>query len=72
MNEATWVYRYKYWDEDQQQFKTSRFHYTIEAIKAGLGSVVVESGIKVAVRDMEGDRYSGTGGKVAQDETEPL
>jgi hypothetical protein len=60
VTEFTWVYKYKYWDEDHERFEMSRGYFTLEAIKAGLGSIVLESGIKVRADEVdEGGRYRG-------------
>jgi hypothetical protein len=42
-----WVYKYRYWDVDRQQPGTSVDMYTMEAIRAGLGVPVLESGMRV-------------------------
>jgi hypothetical protein len=43
----SWVYKYRYWDADQHVQAVSRDLFTMEAIRAGLGTVIIESGIKV-------------------------
>jgi hypothetical protein len=43
----TWVYRYRYWDPDRNEIAASADYFTLEAIRAGLGMAIVESGIKV-------------------------
>ena len=43
----SWVYKYRYWDPEKQVQATSRDLFTMEAIRAGLGTVIIESGIKV-------------------------
>ena len=43
----TWVYKYRYWDADSEQQAVSRDMFTMDAIRAGLGTAIVESGTKV-------------------------
>jgi hypothetical protein len=43
----SWVYKYRYWDADRQEQAISNDLFTMEAIRAGLGTVIVESGTKV-------------------------
>jgi hypothetical protein len=42
-----WVYKYRYWDADRQEQAVSRDMFTMEAIRAGLGTAIMESGTKV-------------------------
>lgn len=48
-----WVYRYRYWDPDRNENGVSREYFTIEAIRAGLGIPLIESGMKVRLRDLD-------------------
>jgi hypothetical protein len=43
----TWVYKYRYWDADKQEQAVSRDMFTMDAIRAGLGTAIVESGTRV-------------------------
>ncbi len=43
----TWVYKYRYWDEERGENATSEDLFTLEAIRDGLGVAIIESGIKV-------------------------
>ena len=43
----TWVYKYRYWDADQQQDAVASESFTLDAIRRGLGVPIIESGIKV-------------------------
>jgi hypothetical protein len=43
----SWVYKYRYWDADKQEQAISGDLFTMEAIRAGLGTVIIESGTKV-------------------------
>ena len=43
----TWVYKYRYWDADKQEQVVSRDMFTMDAIRAGLGTAITESGTKV-------------------------
>ena len=43
----SWVYKYRYWDEAKQQQVVSRDLFTMDAIRAGLGTVIIESGTRV-------------------------
>ena len=42
-----WVYKYRYWDPDRNDVASSTGYFTLEAIRAGLGTAIVESGLKV-------------------------
>jgi len=44
----TWVYKYRYWDEDRGENVVSDDAFTLDAIRSGLGVPVIESGIKVS------------------------
>ena len=48
-----WVYRYRYWDEDRNENIMSRDYFTIDAIRAGLGIPLIDSGMKVQLRDLD-------------------
>ena len=52
-----WVYRYVYWDSDERIEKTSRIYATLEVIRLGLGSPVLDSAITVAGDDVAGGIY---------------
>lgn len=43
----TWVYKYQYWDADRQEHAESRDMFTMDAIRAGLGNAIMDSGRKV-------------------------
>ena len=43
----TWVYKYRYWDADRQEQAVSHDMFTMDAIRAGLGTAIVESGTRV-------------------------
>ena len=43
----TWIYKYRYWDADKQEQAISRDMFTMDAIRAGLGTAIIESGTKV-------------------------
>ena len=43
-----WVYRYRYWDAERLQQADSRDMFTMDAIRAGLGNVILQSGKKVS------------------------
>jgi hypothetical protein len=49
----TWVYKYRYWDEDRQENAMSEEAFTMDAIRSGLGVPVVESGQKVRTQDID-------------------
>jgi hypothetical protein len=49
----TWVYKYRYWDPDLGQLSTSPHYFTLEAIRAGLGMAIIESGMKVALAEVD-------------------
>ena len=48
-----WVYKYRFWDPDRNELATSASFFTIEAIRAGLGMPVIESGIKVEIGELD-------------------
>lgn len=49
----TWVYKYRYWDDDRQENAVSDEAFTMDAIRSGLGVPVVESGRKVRSEDVD-------------------
>ena len=49
----TWVYKYRYWDEERQENAVSEDAFTMDAIRSGLGVPVVESGMKVRHQDVD-------------------
>jgi hypothetical protein len=49
----TWVYKYRFWDEDRQANCVSEEMFTLEAIRAGLGVAIIESGRKVRLADVD-------------------
>jgi len=49
----TWVYKYRFWNEDLQQYLTSTQYFTMEAIRSGLGVPIVESGMKVTLDEVD-------------------
>jgi len=49
----TWVYKYRYWDEERQENAVSDEMFTLEAIRSGLGVAIIESGRKVGVNDVD-------------------
>ncbi|HUQ29745.1 MAG TPA: hypothetical protein VM051_14210 [Usitatibacter sp.] len=44
---SIWVYRYRYWDDDRQEQVVSSDMFTLDAIRAGLGTPLLESGMRV-------------------------
>ena len=53
MHQFMWVYKYRYWDEERQQNVVSEEMYTLEAIRAGLGIAVIDSGRKVPLQEVD-------------------
>lgn len=49
----TWVYKYRYWDPDLNQLGTSEELFTMDAIRAGLGMAIIESGVKVSMSEVD-------------------
>ena len=49
----TWVYKYRFWDEERQQNAVSEEMFTLEAIRSGLGVAVIESGRKVRLKEVD-------------------
>jgi hypothetical protein len=49
----TWVYKYRYWDEERQKNAVSQDAFTMEAIRSGLGVPLVESGMRVRHQDVD-------------------
>ena len=49
----TWVYRYRFWDPDLAKLRDSTHFFTLEAIRAGLGMAIIESGVKVALAEVD-------------------
>ena len=49
----TWVYKYRYWDEDLQENAVSEEMFTLEAIRSGLGVAIIESGRKVRFTEVD-------------------
>ena len=49
----TWVYKYRYWDEDRGENAISQDAFTLEAIRSGLGVPIIESGIKVGHENVD-------------------
>jgi len=49
----TWVYKYRYWDPDQNQLAASEELFTMDAIRNGLGMAIIESGVKVSLSDVD-------------------
>jgi len=47
------VYRYRFWDPARNALETSADFFTLEAIRAGLGMAIIESGMKVARVDVD-------------------
>ena len=47
------VYLYRYWDPDRGEMVVSEDRATLDAIKAGLGMPLTESGLKVARTDLD-------------------
>jgi hypothetical protein len=54
MGMSTWVYKYRFWDEERQENAVSEEMFTIEAIRDGLGVAIMESGRKVGVNEVDG------------------
>ena len=50
----TWIYKYRYWDEERQENAVSDEMFTLEAIRAGLGVAIIESGRKVRLDEVDG------------------
>jgi hypothetical protein len=50
-----WVYKYRYWDADRQEPVVSRDMYTMEAIRVGLGTPVLESATRVPEDQVDGN-----------------
>jgi hypothetical protein len=48
-----WVYKYRYWDPDLGALETSRNFFTLDAIRDGLGMAIIESGMKVAIGEVD-------------------
>jgi len=48
-----WVYKYRYWDPDLGALETSRNFFTLDAIRDGLGMAIIESGMKVAIDQVD-------------------
>ena len=63
-----WVYRYRYWDAERLQQAVSRDMFTMDAIRAGLGNAILESGRKVRADQVDAhgrlkeDSLSAAGG----------
>ena len=51
----SWVYKYRYWDPEKQVQAVSQDLFTMEAIRAGLGTVIIESGVKVRDELIDGN-----------------
>jgi hypothetical protein len=49
----TWVYKYRYWNEDRQENAVSEEMFTLEAIRSGLGVAIIESGRKVRFNEVD-------------------
>ena len=49
----TWVYKYRYWDEDRQENAVSEEMFTLEAIRSGLGVAIIQSGRKVRLTEVD-------------------
>lgn len=47
------VYHYQYWDDAKQQKVTSKWEATLECIKNGLGTPILESGRKVPASSVD-------------------
>jgi hypothetical protein len=54
MRTFTWVYKYRYWDEERQENAVSEEMFTLEAIRDGLGVAIIESGRKVGINEVDG------------------
>jgi hypothetical protein len=48
-----WVYKYRYWDAERSTLETSGQYFTVEAIRAGLGMAIIESGMKVTLAEVD-------------------
>ena len=48
-----WVYHYRYWDAERQEQAVSQDMFTSDAIRAGLGVPIVESGRKVRLDEVD-------------------
>ena len=55
MDRQEWltVYRYQYWDEDSAQHVTSDCEATLECIRRGLGTPILDSGRRARVGDLD-------------------
>lgn len=49
----TWVYKYRYWDDERQENAVSEDAFTLEAIRSGLGTPILETGVKVRHDDLD-------------------
>ena len=49
----TWVYKYRYWDPELNLLATSEEFFTVDAIRAGLGMPIIESGMKVSMSEVD-------------------
>ena len=47
------VYKYRYWDPGRNALETSGDFFTMEAIRAGLGMAIIESGMKVTTQEVD-------------------
>ena len=47
------VYKYRYWDPERNALETSSDFFTLEAIRAGLGMAISETGMKVAREEID-------------------
>lgn len=66
-----WVYRYRSWDPTREENVVSNDYFTIDAIRAGLGIPLVESGKKVRFADLDDSgrfhAYANAQAKVKED-----
>ena len=49
----TWVYKYRYWDEERGENAVSQDSFTLDAIRSGLGVPILESGMKVRQENVD-------------------
>ncbi len=58
MTDPVLVYLYTYWDEESQSHKTSFLYATQEMIRAGLGTPIGTSALKVERGDLRDGIYT--------------
>ena len=64
-----WVYKYRYWDEDRGEQLVSSGMFTLDAIRAGLGTPLLASGMRVRADQIDANGRLKDGSISARSQT---